>query len=197
MFESQIKNRYQICGGRICQGDILRDVTVSLGVEHNSNGDEVEVEYRYCNYAVVLSQDCDLENDYKRVAENSKLEEGKKPDHDNCLQVVLVCPAYLLTDFLEGKHIASWNMNTELNSEKNKKKLKKNSEFKRYHYIKNNGDLGVPELIVDFKHFLTVPRDSLYKIHNQAYLATMGELFREDLSQRFSNFISRIGLPVI
>lgn len=43
---------------------------------------------------------------------------------------------------------------------------------------------------------MTVPRNELYKIHSDLYVLTLSELFREELSQRFTNFISRIGLPV-
>jgi hypothetical protein len=32
-------------------------------------------------------------------------------------------------------------------------------------------------------------------MHAEHYLATFNKLFRESLSQRFSNYLSRIGLP--
>ncbi|NTU66358.1 MAG: hypothetical protein HGB08_00375 [Candidatus Moranbacteria bacterium] len=210
MFESQIKKKYQICGIRTCQGDILRDVTIAFGLElsDSSEGEsEIELEHRYYNYAVVLSQDCDLSSDYnernknaeiKEKIKNNELEEEKAIiSNDKYLPAILICPAYLLSDFVNGSHITSWSMNSELKNENNQKKLKSNNEFKRYHYIRGDSDLGIPELVLDFKHFMSVPRDTLYKIHNQVYIATISELFREELSQRFSNYISRIGLPEI
>lgn len=182
---------------RVCQGDILRDVTVTLGLEasNNKNEEELELEYRYYNYAVVLSQDCDLESDYRGREEN--LGKSANISNDNYLPTILLCPAYLLTDFIDGTHIDSWQMNTELKSVRNQDKIKKNNEFKRYHYVDGNSDFSIPELIIDFKHFISVPRDALYNKHKDIYLATIGELFREELSQRFSNFLSRIGLPIL
>lgn len=64
----------------------------------------------------------------------------------------------------------------------------------RYHYLKFKED-DKPELIVDFKHFFTVNRDFLYKQLNKR-LYSLDDLFRENLSLRFCNYVSRIGLPV-
>jgi len=208
MFESQIKKKYQVCGTRICQGDILRDVTITFGLEPNGNNEgEIELEHRYYNYAIVLTQDCDLNSDYNERNKNTEIEEKIKNaelreenaniSNDKYLPAILICPAYLLSDFANGSHITSWRMSSELRNEKNQKKLKSNNEFKRYHYIIGDSALGIPELVLDFKHLMSVPREALYKIHNLVYIATISELFREELSQRFSNYISRIGLPEI
>jgi len=66
----------------------------------------------------------------------------------------------------------------------------------RYHYLGNAEEQQVPELILDFKHYFTIPRDIAYRPDfKKCYLATMDDLFREHLSQRFANYLSRIGLP--
>lgn len=61
--------------------------------------------------------------------------------------------------------------------------------------LEGKTELGVPEFVIDFKHFFTVPVDVVYKQRKTIYIATIGELYREELSQRFANFLSRIGLP--
>lgn len=53
----------------------------------------------------------------------------------------------------------------------------------------------MPELILDFKHFVTVPRNVLLELKPQAYVASLGQLFRDRLSQRFANYLARIALP--
>ena len=67
------------------------------------------------------------------------------------------------------------------------------NEIPRFHYLKFP-DNDIPELIIDFKHFFTVSRSVIY---SQIYkrLCSLDDLFREKINQRFSYFISRIGLP--
>lgn len=116
---------------------------------------------------------------------------------DNKLHTILVCPAYLLNDFEKGIHLQEMGLKmSDFNSGKIKK-LKKNDEFKRFHYLSEDRNLNIPELVVDFKHFYTIPRDIIYHQYNKSYLGSLNILFRENLSQRFSNFLSRIGLPSI
>lgn len=55
--------------------------------------------------------------------------------------------------------------------------------------------LQLPELVIDFKHYYAIPRDTLFRMYPEHYLVTINQLFRESLSQRFSNYLSRIGLP--
>ena len=59
---SQINTYYRKHNfGRILQGDILRDVKFSYAVQEDS----VIVEY-YFPYIIVLSQDCDLQQDFNK-----------------------------------------------------------------------------------------------------------------------------------
>jgi hypothetical protein len=67
----------------------------------------------------------------------------------------------------------------------------------RYHYLLADIDLQVPELTIDFKHYFSIPRSYLYSSRKDHYIASINELFREALSQRFAYYISRIGLPTI
>ena len=188
MLESLIKNRYKNCRkNRVRQGDILKNISISLGF---SIGDEKNVKQLYFdyNYGIVVSQDCDLLSDYR---------ERKNPDkkQDKYLPTILICPVYLWEEFKLGQHFGDWSMKTYNSSEY--KKLIKNDEYKRFHYLAGDENHSLPELVVDFKHFLTVPRDTLYKKHKKIYVTSLNELFREELSQRFASYLSRIGLPEI
>jgi hypothetical protein len=73
----------------------------------------------------------------------------------------------------------------------------KQNNNERYHYLPSYLDFQIPELLVDFKMYFTLPINVVFSGVNPFYLATINELFREKLSQRFSFYLSRIGLPDI
>ncbi len=74
----------------------------------------------------------------------------------------------------------------------------KDQKYERFHFLVADSKMQVPELVIDFKHYYTMPRNAIYMmILDEHYLVTIRELFRESLSQRFSYFLSRIGLPEI
>lgn len=167
---------------RLCQGDILRDIEIS-----NFQG----VTTLSLPYAVVLSQDCDLKQDYDC---RFKTEKTEKDDEDKILTSILVCPAFPAVSLREGIHLEGYKLKRQKINSDDYKKIKSNQN-KRYHYLAENMDLQVPELILDFKLYYAFPSEVLYKNHGKTYLATINNLLREDLSQRFAYYLSRIGLP--
>jgi hypothetical protein len=182
MLPSNIKKVYKKnTGERICQGDVLRDILFSSTYEN------IDVPV-LIKYAVVMSQDCDLKHDYK----NRKEPEAK--NNDKFLPTVLICPAYVSEQFFKGEHINDWKM-TCFSNEKEQKKIKDNNVFNRYHFLAEETKLSIPNLVIDFKHFYTIPKEIIGSQYEGSYLATVNELFRERLSQRFSNHLSRFGLP--
>lgn len=199
MYKSKIKERYKkFRKVRLCQGDILKDLSFTMHL----TGDESGIDKINLPYAVVMSQDCDVDLDHKmRLKEKELLKTftpSSHPDkfrsvHDKFLPTILVCPAYLADSFIAGSHIKDRLMKTSSKSEF--EKIQKNNEFNRYHFLHQDTDNGVPELVVDFKHFFTVPIDIAYTQRKNAYLVTITELFRESLSQRFASYLSRFGLP--
>ena len=182
MFRSRVKSRYRKTkNSRFYQGDILKDLDFVFGdAARKTEKDRVQLEY-----AVILSQDCDIEHDFK----NRKI----GLDDDKNLKSLLVCPAYPIDKFALGTQIKEWQMKVFNSREMDK--MMNNTEYKRYHYLPSLIEYSIPELVLDFKHFFTLPRDFLYKKRKQIYVASLNELFREELSQRFSNYLSRIGLP--
>jgi hypothetical protein len=182
----------------IRQGDILVGVKFQY-ISQNQAGDaELSLGFPF-PYAVVLSQACDLEQHYQNLkAKAQPTEDSVKPRNDDkILDTVLVCPAFASEKFLTGTHIDERQMfdfGGPKGKEKALKKLKKNDEFNRYHNLEPLKET-FPELIIDFKKFHTVPIDILEEYYDYSYLASLRGLYRERLSQRFSNYLSRIGLP--
>lgn len=187
MLESNIKCRYvKIDKDRFCQGDILKDVNITLGL-NDAASESQDMNDFYLPYCVVMNQDCDLNWDFE-----SRKGVG---DQDKSLPTILVCPAYLDEKYFAGAHLEGRQM--RVFSSEPKKKLLNNDENNRCHYLKGDSSFQVPNLVVDFKHFYTIPRDLLYSVQTRVYLVTINELFRERLSQRFANYLSRFGLPEI
>lgn len=191
MFSSKIKTRYRFLRkSRICQGDIFRDLKILLDVKFDlqKNPPKIKTSTIILPYAIVMTQDCDLESDLRNRNEKPQ------KNQDKYLQTILICPAYQEDQFAEGKHISNMLMRSFNGSEKDK--IKRNDEFKRYHFLQKEEHLSIPGLVIDFKNFYTLPRENLYK-QKKTYVGTLSELFREELSQRFAYFLSRIGLPVL
>jgi len=174
---------------RLHQGDILRDLKIIERAEASSAG--VEIAERQLPYCIVLTQDCDLEQDHgNRLNQNVESE-------DKYLQSVLLCPAYPAESLRQGTHLNDLKLRMMRFSSK-PWGLVKNNNNPRYHFLNSEIEIQVPELVLDFKHYFTISRgmitSDIIELH---YLATLAALFRENVSARFANYLSRIGLPNI
>lgn len=147
-------------------------------------------------YIFVLSQDCDLAQDYINYTEESS-------DDDKIIESILICPMFNLEDLLSGNHIniekdtwdiiikKMWVIKWDI-----KQNLKKNL-LDRYFSIKSFSDdeIIIPDLVMDFKFFMTISRDVMYSKYTENYVCSVSELFREKISIKFANYLSRIWLP--
>jgi len=182
MFKSKIESLYRKkVNARLCQGDIFEDLKFVIGDPELTTPKKIFS----LTHAVILSQDCDLLADFNFREENKS--------QDKFLLSLLVSPAFILGSFAQGKHIGNWAMKVFNAGEMDK--IKNNDSFKRYHYLKAEPSFSIPELVIDFKQSFSLPRDFLYNAKGNKYIASLNEIFREALSQRFSNYLSRIGLP--
>lgn len=174
---------------RYHQGDILRDIILIQWAEEAEGDQSVQIQAQILPYSIVMSQDCDLEQDFKNQTD------AASKDTDKYLQSILLCPAYPALNLKEGSHLEHLDMKMgRLNSDQ-WRQVKSNNNA-RYHYLIGAPDYQVPDLAVDFKHFFTIPRNVLYRSdYKDKYIATISELFRENLSMRFAQYLSRIGLP--
>lgn len=176
---------------RICQGDIFKKVYFIETVEE-LNAEELEIIRITFPYIVVLSQDCDLQSDFFTVSSAER----------NLLSVI-VAPIYDAEKVYEGNigEIGLKAVNIREQHKNRYKKLKDfiagvgKDEFDRYHTIDINGK----NYIIDFKHYFSISVKQLLNkklnIHNGDYVWSLPALHRERLTQRFCNYLSRIGLP--
>jgi hypothetical protein len=137
-------------------------------------------------YAMILSQDCDLEQDFNV--------RQKQVDSDKLLPSVLFCEVAMAEElFSRVKSLGSklWNR-IQINKDE------------RYHFLqKVDVSLdalghGLPELGIDFKRYFTIPADEAYqriKLGETQRRCVLHSPYLEHLSSRFAYFLSRVALP--
>ncbi|MBO0137395.1 hypothetical protein J0673_13895 [Vibrio sp. Vb2736] len=176
-------------GDRITQGDIYKNVEFIEYV--TEEGGNIEVSKVVFPYVVVLTQDCDLAQDH-----TFRWSEEPKPNQDKWLFSVLVAPLYNLEQIFTGEHLSELNMSMGVISRKKTpgKNLMQN-ETPRYHYLEFPQEVALVPSVVDFKHYFSVNVVQLKQQKADKFVCQIGELYRENLSHRFSSYLSRIGLP--
>lgn len=202
--KSNVCSQYRLnSSNRVLQGDIL----VNLELPYYDVQKEA-LEITILHYCVVVSQDCDLDkdfnlrNDFKNeFGSLNHLNDGDidrfRKFHDKFLPNILVVEGFVADSLRTGNHLTDLNLFMDDKGGVNKtpwKKIKQN-ETPRYHYLYPSDNPKISDLVFDFKRYYSVPREYFYKKYGNSYKVSLNELYREDLSQRFTNYLSRIGLP--
>lgn len=171
---------------RICQCDMFHDIDIVEDIIENEQG--IEVKKIHFPMVVCLNQDCDLNSD-----DRDKHKEGV--NHNCRLLHLLLAPVFNFDSFRMGNH---WGkiFDTGKKYKKDGTEIKKiiNNEDPRYHYLHFDEESGLPDMVIDFKHFFTVSTNYLYQNLSHR-VSAINELYREKINQRFSYYVSRIGLP--
>lgn len=178
---------------RVCQGDIFEEIHFIENVVE-TNG-EIEISRVTFPWIIVLTQDCDLQQDY--FLRNPSEERTTTPNQDKQLFSILVAPLYNAEHVYQGTHLSALNMEmSAINKKRSQGNSLRNNEIPRYHYLQfPPGEVQIPDSVIDFKHYFSVNRDYLESEKNDKFICKVNELFREDISHRFAAFLSRIGLP--
>lgn len=170
--------------GRVCQGDILSNVNYVESVQE-TNG-QIEVSMITFPYAVVVSQECDLQWDYE-----------KRPVKFDLISALMI-PIYNYEHVLDGsylKHLGTTMGTFSPNAKKTDNKMLKENKNPRYHYIEFPEQIDIVPSVADFKQYFTVSINALIQLKEHDYVCTLATPYKERLVQRFSNYLSRIGLP--
>jgi len=174
---------------RIVQGDIFRDVDHIEYVDIR-NG-ILNVSKIVFPFVIILSQDCDLAQDYKYRYSRSKCN-----DHDKFLLSVLVAPLYNVEHVYAGEHLQEIDQKmAQINKTKTPGKNLRNNETPRYHYLEFPSNVPIVASVIDFKHYFSISVEYLRRHKKDNFVCQLSDLYKEDVSQRFSSFLSRIGLP--
>jgi hypothetical protein len=165
------------------QCELLANVTrvvLDTNVPFNSTNPAVKIE-RY-EFAVVLSQICDLQQDF------AARQHGK-----SVLSDILLCqtPTAEQLRGTDGLNSTIWSQ-------------VKINKHERYHFLETipaDCDLlgqGLPEMGVDFRRYFTIPAAELYSVVHDGRTqrrTILASPYLEHLSNRFSAFLGRVGLP--
>ena len=142
---------------------------------------------RQYNYSVILSQDCDLEQDY-----NARQQEDQTRI-DKQLFGTLLCGVYEEDELRSGEY----REGAVKLGQKEWKFVQQNMS-PRYQYLGYVRGPNCP-LVIDFKDYFFVPVTYLYEKIDQEEVSRMTSMdspWRDHLLQRFGFYMTRIGLPV-
>ena len=170
----------------ISQGDVYRDIDF---IEYATEGKgKIEVSKIRFPTVIVLTQDCDLKQD-----SNSRASEGNQ---DKYLLSVLVAPLYNVEHVYAGEHLIDVGIKmSTITKGKTPGDYLVSNQRPRYHHVAFPPETQLPPSVIDFKHYFSVNVVYLQKIRKEHFVCHISELYREDISQRFASFLSRIGLP--
>jgi hypothetical protein len=176
---------------RICQGDIYRDIEFIEYVADMKG--EIEISKILFPLVIVLTQDCDLEQDFKFRFGRGKF---RPVTQDKFILSVLVAPLYNAEHVYTGEHLDQIGIQMQtINKNKTPGDNLRKNETLRYHYLEFPPDIPIPPSVIDFKHYFSANVKYLKKIRKNNFICSVSPLYREDISQRFASFLSRIGLP--
>ena len=174
-------------GGPVRQTEILTNVIQRRRSLRSLKAEKPELEDVRHPFAVILTQDCDLEQDF---IDRKNTAAGWSADKliPNVLLSEAVTSSELVAALPRGKDI--------------RKRVLQNKD-ERYHVFQKveavddaQGE-GLPALGVDFKRYFTVPTDELYAQldSNAKRRAHFRSPYLEHFVKRFADFQSRVALP--
>lgn len=187
--------------GPLRQGEILTNVVqMTLAPGFQLSDEDATIKPFVYPMAIIVSQDCDLDVDLlsRRTIENEAEKRDDKEFIDywqsKQLSQVLFCTVYTKAQgkaAIKKEDGNSWD------------RLKKNDDF-RFHYLQKSAkeeDLqeeGLTPLVVSFKNHFTVRMDDLLARISSGETKRrfyMESPYFEHVSDRFSYYIARVGLP--
>lgn len=171
--------------GALRQGELITGLAqVRLGLA-TIGSDQLKGEREIHPYAIVLSQDCDLDQDWK-VRQSGESREAQ------LLPSVLFAQVHEAS-LLRGRVGASdiW------------KRVRQNKD-ERYHFLQaipsqeDAEGRGLSELGIDFKRYFTLSTDEVYKqVEDEAHRrCRLVSPYLEHLSTRFCYYQFRVALPL-
>lgn len=178
----------------LCQGDIFKDVKYSF-VDHEDNEHVEIIEFTF-PYAVIISQACD-------VISMSEMLENNRGKPTKFMPSILMCPIYDLTNVKTAEHVkevfSKLDINIELENIYNKDDLAVlNRDWHyRFHKLKlvHGVNIALDNALIDFKHHFSVPVKYLQN-NRKNRICKLDDLFCEQVTLKFSTYISRVAIPL-
>lgn len=171
--------------GPLRQGEILSDLKQPIPRSAYHNSEEIMVDFIEHPYTIVVSQDCDLDWDYK-----ARQEEGKA---SKLLPNILFCEVVSAQNLRNSDSINSdlWR----------RIRINKDERYQFLQTIPSEEDAlrqGIPEFGIDFKRYFTLRTDDVYAALASNTAQRRSRLispYLEHLSTRFAYYQFRVALP--
>lgn len=178
--------------GALRQCEIISDLLEPI-VEPGSirdQGDGPLVRRQMHPFAVVVSQDCDLEQDFQA-------RQGAQISQDKLLQNVLFCDVFEIWELITTN---------SLHARELRKRLINNKD-ERHHFLEriaaeyDSQGVGLPDLGIDFKRYFSLSTEEIYKQLSDPNASAkrrcrLHSPYLEHLSTRFCYYQFRIALPI-
>lgn len=189
--------------GRCRQGQIIAGISEAR-IRVESTEAEPSVRFVKHPYALIVTQDCDLQWDHSARIQ--------VPDEE--VERLITEPALTADDrrllnkllrnilFLEAVDENVLRPRLPLGSDL-WRRIKRNQD-ERYHFLRrvlpdeDSESKGIPALVLDFKRYFTIPTEDAYRQVRSGNAKARSELvtpYLEHLSARFGYYQSRVGLP--
>jgi hypothetical protein len=168
-------------GGELRQGEILAGVIQIRQTLGTIGTAETTIDRVEHEFAIIVSQDCDLEQDFKKASK----------DNDRPLPSVLLCQVMPAVGLKGSVDKRTWDRIL----------INKDERYQFLQRVQEHEDAdgkGLPPLGVDFKRYFTVPTDELYRRIDLSESRRRSRLvtpYAEHLSARFFYYQSRVALP--
>jgi len=175
---------------RVYQGDIYKNIEYIENIKEK--GGIITISKIHFPYVIVLTQDCDLQWDFNQRWSRKNISNNQ----DKWLLSVLVAPLYNVEHVYNGEHLSELHMTMQkIERDRTPGTYLIQNNNPRYHYIKFPNNVDIVDSIIDFKHYFSVNVEYLKSIKKESFICRISDLFKEDISFRFANFLSRVGLP--
>jgi len=170
--------------GPLRQGEILCNV-VQLKLKVETVGSpELEFVFQLHPYVIIVSQDCDLDWDYKARTDQTT---------DKLIPNILFCEVTTAESLRRGGDINSgiWG----------RVKINKDERYQFLQKVAAEEDAlqqGLPELGIDFKRYFTLPADEVYTrivAQETQRRCRLVSPYLEHFSTRFAYYQFRVALP--
>lgn len=184
-------------GGAFRQAEILSDINqIKRTVAEQT--DSIVIDLVHHSFAVIVSQDCDLDLDFK-ARNGLPGPEEKFVGPEKIIPNILICEVFTAEELRAFSEIKPpiWS------------RIKTNEHI-RYHFFQradvelDGVGKGLPEMVADFKRYFSIPGDDLYDQLARSLDSKYGPVQRrlrlkspycEHFSTRFSYYLSRVALP--
>jgi hypothetical protein len=168
--------------GPILQGEILSGIQQPILTISENSADTQEFEVKDHPWVIVMSQDCDLDQDYRKEVGSS-------------------LPNILLSEVSIAEVANQLIRNQGTSGAQRWDRIRKNNE-PRYHFLEkprpdDDADRAVlEEFVIDFKRYFTLPSKELYaQLEKQVKRrSVLNSPYLEHLAHRFHSYHSRVAL---